>query len=528
MEERYYSEPEEENMRYYQYPEPPRKSSGGQILTVILAVLLTFLLAVGATVIIMTTTLGFRREIKSKTDIQQIDPDYLIGEVDIMKIVPRTAGDEEAEKLEAKKLEEIVRHLYESYYRNLTRSDIYKALGLGLIEQQDSPYTYYLTAEDYTQIRTEMGGSYVGIGASVNAPEPGRYVIFDVLENSPAEKAGLLADDEFVSVDNMLVTSFTDLNDLANHIKGKEGTAVTIEFYRPSTKENYTVQIIRANVNTVDVTVIMINDQVGYCYMREFTGTFAAQFEKGMHELMEKGAKQIVFDLRENPGGDAHQLVLALDMLLPGGVIATLKGRSEGKPIEDVWESTDWMIVPKDVEFVCLVSNRSASAAELFAGALRDHGRTVIIGEQTYGKGSGTAFFPLADGSAVNITIFQYYLPSGELIEGRGLKPNLEISLPQELRSTSVRRLTRAEDTQLKAALDYLGVSGLYPTATPKPTLTPTPGPKTTTPTAEPTDPSTTAKPTVTPSNPPTTVTPSSTGKATPTPTPAPTKGSGS
>ena len=372
-----------------------------------------------------------------------------------------------------------------------------------------------------------MGGSYVGIGASVNAPEPGRYVIFDVLENSPAEKAGLLADDEFVSVDNMLVTSFTDLNDLANHIKGKEGTAVTIEFYRPSTKENYTVQIIRANVNTVDVTVSMINDQVGYCYMREFTGTFAAQFEKGMHELMEKGAKQIVFDLRENPGGDAHQLVLALDMLLPGGVIATLKGRSEGKPIEDVWESTDWMIVPKDVEFVCLVSNRSASAAELFAGALRDHGRTVIIGEQTYGKGR-EPLFPLADGSAVNITIFQYYLPSGELIEGRGLKPNLEISLPQELRSTSVRRLTRAEDTQLKAALDYLGVSGLYPTATPKPTLTPTPGPKTTTPTAEPTDPSTTAKPTVTPSNPPTTVTPSSTGKATPTPTPAPTKGSGS
>ena len=145
-----------------------------------------------------------------------------------------------------------------------------------------------------------------------------------------------------------------------------------------------------------------------------------------------------------------------LDYLLPELTLATLEGRSSGQVFERSWESDAKMGVPEDMEFAVLINQFSASASELFSGSLQDHDKAVLVGKQSFGKGSGTITFPLSDGSALTVTNFLYYLPDGESIEGKGLTPDIDIELPDEARVKSVAQLTLEEDTQLSAAIEQL------------------------------------------------------------------------
>jgi carboxyl-terminal processing protease len=199
-----------------------------------------------------------------------------------------------------------------------------------------------------------------------------------------------------------------------------------------------------------------LTDDVGYIMVREFSHNVSQNFFLALKDLQKSGARHLVIDLRNNTGGMASEVIAMLDYLLPTATLATLKGREDGQFFESDWRSGEKVFVPETMRYAILINEITASASELFAGCLRDYDKAVLIGEQTFGKGSGTITIKLADGSAVNLTNFLYYLPGGESIEGVGLEPDEIVRLPEEVMGTSISKLTLEQDTQLFAALSAL------------------------------------------------------------------------
>jgi carboxyl-terminal processing protease len=190
--------------------------------------------------------------------------------------------------------------------------------------------------------------------------------------------------------------------------------------------------------------------------LTEFSDHAAEHFENALVALMLKGAEHFVIDLRNNGGGYAQECINMLDVVLPPVTVATVKGREEGQVYEDEWKTKTASLTPDDTRYVILLNRYSASASELFAGALRDHGKAVIVGENSFGKGVGTMTWKLPDNSAVQITGFEYFLPKGESIDQVGLKPDYEIKLPDEVETKAPNRRTLEEDDQLQKALELL------------------------------------------------------------------------
>ncbi len=337
----------------------------------------------------------------------------------------------------------------------LSPSEIIDAMSMGVVNSLDSKYTYYMSAEDYSSFVESMDGNYSGIGATVTQLETGAYQLVSVIENGPAAKAGLQADDIIISVDGVDASTFKSTQDLANVVKGADGSTVTLVINRSG--KDMTFAIVRAQVVAEHVHVRMVDSFTGYMNITEFASNLPEQFQAGMQSLLDQGATQVIFDLRGNPGGSAQAVIDVLDMLLPEGIIATTRGRENGQPVNETWTSDANMMVPETMKYAILVNRNTASASELFSGVLRDYGKATLVGETTYGKGSGTRTFTLSDGSAANITIFNYYLPKGDLIEGKGLTPEIPAdSVSAEFRSIPLYKLTVEQDPALKAALDYL------------------------------------------------------------------------
>ncbi len=358
-----------------------------------------------------------------------------------------------------KKFDAALDVLVENYYRELTEAELYDALTRGLPGGMQDRWTYYLSPEELESMTESLSGRYVGIGATVGLNPAGYIEILSVLPDSPAEKAGLQSGDRPVEVNGEDTKSFKDPTQLTALVRGEEGKQVHMTVFRPDTQQEVKLEMTLAKVETEEVTgKVLPGGDIGYLRIHSFVEKEALlpQFEKVLKSLIDAKVKHIIFDLRNNPGGDAAAVAACLDDLLPEGTIASIKGRYNGEPEETVWTSDEAMLVPSDMRFAILVNHNSASASELFSGCLRDHGVAALVGEQTYGKGSGTRHFDLPDGSAINVTVFRYYLPGGECIEGEGLPPQLEVSLPPEAKTKPVERLTLEEDLQLQTAMDYL------------------------------------------------------------------------
>ena len=200
----------------------------------------------------------------------------------------------------------------------------------------------------------------------------------------------------------------------------------------------------------------MLDQEIAYIHLTEFSDHAAENFENAVLDLMQQGASHLVIDLRNNGGGYAHECINMLDVLLPPLTVATVKGRDDGLAYEDEWKTRTAALVPEDMKFVILLNKYSASASELFAGAMRDLGDAVIVGEQSFGKGVGTMMWQLADHSAVQITGFEYFLPKGESVEGIGLTPDYVVGLSAEVEVKAPNQRSLEEDTQLQKALDLL------------------------------------------------------------------------
>lgn len=351
------------------------------------------------------------------------------------------------------KLREVLNQIKNNYYQKLSDAEILEAMTRGALSGLGNRYTFYLTAEQNQTIEQSLSGNYSGIGAIVGITKEGAIEVTELIHDGPAEQAGLLIGDVFLAVDDKDVTGIQDINSLAALVRGEEGTTVRLKVGRAGEEKARTIEVIRRRISNANISPPrMLEPGIGYIAVREFSGGVAANFRKAVQDLQNQGARHLVIDLRNNGGGLADEVIRMLDDLLPRADIASIRGRRDGESFTQVWRSGSGMIVPGSMTFACLVNGNTASASELFSGSLRDLGRAQLIGEQTFGKGSGTVSYELADKSAINLTNFLYYLPKGESIEGVGLTPDQIVNLPPETAGISYSRLTEEQDTQLAAA----------------------------------------------------------------------------
>lgn len=357
---------------------------------------------------------------------------------------------------ELEKLAKIWELLQDFYYQDYTDAEMIALMSEGLVKNMGSRYTFYLSPEEREHDKEGMSGEYSGIGAIVQMNEEGNYVITRLVDDAPAMEAGLLPGDVFVAIDDKPVKDFKGVESLASAVRGEEGTPVKIEIYRETTDENLTFDVVRKHITTANLSYKMLDNKVGYIYVTEFSGHVADNFEKALRDLLQQGMTGLVIDFRYNGGGLADECIKMLDYLLDEATVSVIKGRMNGEPLEETWDTKDGMLVPKELPIALILNEYSASASELFSGALQDLGRAVIVGVQSFGKGVGTRTWDLDDGSAVQITNFEYYLPKGENIQDKGITPDYIVELPEEARNKQISQLTPQEDTQLLKAIELV------------------------------------------------------------------------
>ncbi len=341
-----------------------------------------------------------------------------------------SAEADEATQQNFRKLGGMLETVRDNFYEEPSTKVLLEALAQGFPAQMGNPYTFYMSKEQHELWESSGRGDYVGIGATVRN-DRGRYIINEVLADSGAEAAGLKVGDEILSVGEQPASSFQNLEDMVSLVRGEEGTSVTLEILRPDGRQER-LSIERRRIQVQEVSSQLIGKDIGYMSLREFSRTLPEQFSKALKKLKDRGAKKLIFDMRGNPGGDANALVQVLDELLDAGEVARIVGRENGQDMDMAWTTKDGGIFAEGTAISILLDSNTASAAELFSGCLRDRVGAQLLGQKSFGKGSGTVTYSFEDGSAMNVTIFRYVLPGGEWIEGEGLKPDQELELPED------------------------------------------------------------------------------------------------
>ncbi len=333
-------------------------------------------------------------------------------------------------------------YLEEADYGELEEG-IYKGLLSGL----GDPYSEYYTGEEYSQIMESASGAYCGIGATLSQNrEDGTCTIVGIFEGSPAEEAGLQLQDVIVKVEDMEVTGM-DLSQIVSYVKGEENTKVRLTVLREGKEQEVT--LTRKTIEIETISFEMLENQIGYIYLSEFDEVSTEQFKAALQELTSQGMKGLVVDLRNNPGGMLTVVVELLDELLPEGLLVYTEDKYGSR--QEYTSDADQMT---DVPMAVLVNEYSASASEIFAGAMKDYGRATLVGATTYGKGIVQRIMALQDGSAIKLTIAKYYTPKGNDIHGKGIEPDVAVELSEEAKAQPV--LEKAQDNQLQTALAVL------------------------------------------------------------------------
>ncbi len=300
---------------------------------------------------------------------------------------------------------------------NMTRSAIE-----GIIDTLNDPYTAYFTNEEYRYFTESLQGEYVGIGAIVTLKE-GNLTIVAPIPGSPAEKAGIKADDIILEIDGE-PTAGLALDIAVSKIKGPEDTIVRLLIQRASEAQPLLIEITRSKVELPSVTY-KLQENIACISIFQFTQHTDTELIKVLQQIEQDNAKGIVFDLRNNGGGLLDVAVAVASHFLTSGIVVTTR-ESEGEITE---YKVDTNSLHTELPMVLLVNENTASASEVVAGALQDYGRAIIAGNTTYGKGSASVVFTLDDGSALNVTIARWLTPNGRLIEGKGIEPDIKLEL---------------------------------------------------------------------------------------------------
>lgn len=342
-----------------------------------------------------------------------------------------------------------VRGLLERTFIGEIPSDQKQAWGAvhGMVASYDDPYTVFVEPAPREMERDELRGHFGGIGAYLGRDDQGRMVI-TVMRDRPAERAGIKDNDVLLAVDSTEITGEMTVEEVVALIRGDEGTQVTLKLLRSPATEPFSIAVTRERVETpsVEWRVLDQAQQTGYVRIALFGERTAEELRTGIAELDAAGVKKLVVDLRGNGGGLVDAAVnIASQFLKDGNVLLEQKrgGQERYYPVESMRSAAqDW-------ELVVLVDGGTASASEIVAGALRDHGRGILIGEKTYGKGSVQEVHEFGDGSSLHVTVARWLTPNRYQIDGTGLDPDVQIGLTEDDRKNG-------RDPQLVRAQGWL------------------------------------------------------------------------
>lgn len=318
----------------------------------------------------------------------------------------------------------------------------------GYIEGLDDPYTEYISKEEMEEYMQDTLGNYVGIGIyMVKDQKTNKVKVLAPIKNSPAEKAGILPGDIILNVDGTEYSA-DEMSQMANNIKGQEGTEVTLQIYREEKTLEFKIKRENIKINPVEGKVLESN--IGYIAFSSFDETTAEDFKAKYEELSKQNIKSLIIDLRNNGGGLVDQALKIADYVAEKGDVLLYEVDKNEK--EEVKKSEEDPIIKMPI--VIITNENTASASEILAGALKDLGKAKIVGTKTYGKGVIQQILSLKDGSGIKITTEEYQTPNHNKIHKIGIEPDETIELPDDVKS--VLNIPEEKDTQLKKAIEIL------------------------------------------------------------------------
>lgn len=368
-----------------------------------------------------------------------------------------------AQTVDVSPLQDLAQTIQSQYYfyddKKLDNSKLVDSAMRGMIQSLDDPYAQYYTEEEYKNLLTSNSGDYVGLGISVQTPDDAGSMVISVYTGGPADLAGLKKGDIITKV-NGKPTAKLSLNALIACFSDDEDVPDEITYLRGGVETTVTIQRTEVHVNRVTTTIYSGN--IGYIRITEFNGSVASDFISAAKELREQGIKNLIIDLRDNPGGGLNEVLSVASTLIPkGDLIVSI--RSKGGD-ERVYKSEGDERF--DMKMVVLVNGYSASASELLTGALKDYKLATIVGTQTFGKGIVQSFYHISEnGGWAKMTTDAYYTPNDVCIQGVGISPDIVVDLPESLKDLAIDLIDPAEDTQLQAALGVFAQQASLPSA---------------------------------------------------------------
>ena len=341
---------------------------------------------------------------------------------------------------------EVLEKINKEYVDEINQSESMDSAINGLLQSLD-PYSAYMSPEIFNEMQTETSGKFGGLGIEVSM-ESGVVKVISPIDDTPASKAGIKAGDYIVKINEIQVQG-KSLSEAVDLMRGPVGSAIELTIRRRGERKALTFKIVREIIQIQSVKAELLEKNIGYIRLTSFNENSDTQVEKQIKELEKnKNVKGYILDLRNNPGGLLSQAIKISDFFLDNGEIVSTKSRKAS-------ENRKWFAKKGDLTngklLIVLINYGSASASEIVAGALKDHKRAILLGENSFGKGSVQSIIPLKNDGAIRLTIAKYYLPSGKSISEVGVSPDIEIA-----EETDEFRIKTETDNQLNYAIKLL------------------------------------------------------------------------
>ena len=367
-------------------------------------------------------------------------------------VAGRQPSEADLPTADARLLAEVIERVKTDYVDRVDGHDLMQYAIRGMVAGLD-PHSSFLGEADFEDLRIATEGNYSGIGIEVSY-EDGLVVVVAPIDGSPAARAGIATGDVILAIDGREI-AMTGLADAIARMRGESGTLVRVTLERPGVEEPVDMVIERARVEVHSVRHALLEPGLGYARISHFSETTAADLVDAVRDMTDGPAplRGLLLDLRNNPGGVLEAGVQVADAFLDAGVIVTADGRAEDARFSMQAEPGD---VARGVPLAVLVNGGSASASEIVAGALRDHGRAILVGRNTYGKGSVQTILPLSGGQAIKLTTSRYYTPAGVSIHERGIAPDVLVDRDATAPPAAANASWPLRDAEVEAAIRSL------------------------------------------------------------------------
>ncbi|ACL77198.1 S41 family peptidase [Ruminiclostridium cellulolyticum] len=344
--------------------------------------------------------------------------------------------------------------LQKAYYENVDTNKLVEGAISGMTESLNDPYTVYYNKQQmkwFTGLQNNTENEYVGVGLPIMLDKNGIVTVLEPYDNSPAKIAGIKQGDKILKIDGKDITGIKDETLVASMIKGPENTETVLTILRESDNSTIDIPVMRKKIKAlVNIRSEMLDGNIAYIKLKMFDKNISKNFISQLNKLVKQGAKGLIIDVRDNPGGLYDEVVTLADRLLPKGTIVFTKDKNGKKSVQSSDENE------LNMPIAVITNGNSASASEILAGAVKDFKKGTLIGTKTFGKGLVQTTYSFKDGTGLKVTIARYYTPSGVCIQGQGIKPEIEVKLPEKYKDIDVAAIPKEDDLQLQKGIEVI------------------------------------------------------------------------